>query len=243
MVLQSTTSWFWRESYPSDLQAQDHWTERGRATSVSNSNITGRPRRSVLTFDRSMKPTRAQYFYAKGRPLQVLFLLLLVGAPLCFAYIVAGLLAHVYPPLSDIWNLLLLVFFVFVALLLGFLLALVAGSFLTGIFWRLLRPLYKARAIQNGAPFRVGDHVQILVGHHKGRVARVYSGWKDGCVRVELGEREAEKFKDIFDALQLLRENVEPDAAPSSRPPSELPVSPEVESSDSQRTPSSGGYG
>jgi len=29
---------------------QNHWTERGRATSVSNSNATGRPRRSVLPF-------------------------------------------------------------------------------------------------------------------------------------------------------------------------------------------------
>jgi ankyrin repeat protein len=28
---------------------QDHWTERGRAASVSNSNATDRPRRSVLS--------------------------------------------------------------------------------------------------------------------------------------------------------------------------------------------------
>jgi hypothetical protein len=33
------------------------------------------------------------------------------------------------------------------------------------------------------------------------------------------------------------------DAAPNSRPPSQLPVSPEVQSSDTQRTPSSGGCG
>jgi hypothetical protein len=38
-------------------------------------------------------------------------------------------------------------------------------------------------------------------------------------------------------------ENSEPDAAPNSRPPSPLPSSPEVQSSDSQRTPSSGGCG
>jgi len=29
---------------------QDHWTERGRAASVDNSDATGRPRRSVLAF-------------------------------------------------------------------------------------------------------------------------------------------------------------------------------------------------
>jgi hypothetical protein len=38
-------------------------------------------------------------------------------------------------------------------------------------------------------------------------------------------------------------EKVERDAAPNSRPPSQLPSSPEVQSSDSQRTSSSGGCG
>jgi len=34
----------WNDAEP------DHWTERGRAASVSNSDTTGRPRRSVLAF-------------------------------------------------------------------------------------------------------------------------------------------------------------------------------------------------
>jgi hypothetical protein len=42
---------------------------------------------------------------------------------------------------------------------------------------------------------------------------------------------------------RLLRGRVEQDAAPNSRPPSQLPSSPQVQSSDSQRTPSSGGCG
>ncbi len=33
-----------------DAAEQDHWTERGPATAVGNSDVTGRPRRSVLTF-------------------------------------------------------------------------------------------------------------------------------------------------------------------------------------------------
>jgi hypothetical protein len=81
-----------------------------------------------------------------------------------------------------------------------------------------LRPLYRARCLKNGAPFRVGDHVQILSGRYKGQVARVYSGWRDDSVRVELGGTEKEKFKDIFDPIQLLREDVEPNAAPNSGP-------------------------
>jgi hypothetical protein len=33
---------------------QDHWTERGRATAVASSDVTDRPRRSVLSFDVNM---------------------------------------------------------------------------------------------------------------------------------------------------------------------------------------------
>jgi len=156
-----------------------------------------------------MKPTRAQYFFARGRPVQFFFILFFVGGPLCFAYTVAGLLAHVYEPLSDTWNLLRVVFYVIIAVLLGFLLTLVAGSCLAGILWPILRPLYRARCARNGAPFQPGDHVQILVGRHKGRVVRVYGGWRDDSVRVELSETEKEKLKDIFSAIQLLRESAE----------------------------------
>ena len=138
-------------------------------------------------------------------PFQVLCFLLFVGAPVCLAYVVAGLLANVYQPLSDIWNLVRLAFFVIVALLLGFLLALVAGSCLAGIFWPLLRPFFKARDIKNGAPFHVGDRVRILAGRHKDRVVRVYSDWRDDSVRVELGEKEKEKFTDIFSSLTPAR--------------------------------------
>ena len=48
--------------------------------------------------------------------------------------------------------------------------------------------------------------VQILSGPHKGRIARIYSTWQRGTVRVELGEEEKEKFKDIFGPAQLLME-------------------------------------
>jgi hypothetical protein len=37
------------------LAQQNHWTERGRAASISTSGATARPRRSVLAFDNTMK--------------------------------------------------------------------------------------------------------------------------------------------------------------------------------------------
>ena len=34
-----------------EIAEPDHWSERGRATAVSNSDAGGRPRRSVLSLD------------------------------------------------------------------------------------------------------------------------------------------------------------------------------------------------
>src|SRR5262245_56663955 len=78
----------------------------------------------ATTFEKNMRPTRGQYLFTKSRPLQVAFGLLFVVVPLWFAYVVAAVLARVYQPLLDIWNLLRLAFFVIVALLLAFLVAL-----------------------------------------------------------------------------------------------------------------------
>ncbi len=159
-------------------------------------------------------PTQAQYFFASrwlNRIIvQVIFLPLLVGFPLCFAYAKAVLLARAYSPLSEIWNLLRVGFFVLIALMLGFLIALVAASLLAGILWLLYHPLYKARCVVNGAPFVIGDQVRILVGRHKNRIVRIYGTWRDDSVRVELSKAEEQKFDDIFTPIELLREDGKP---------------------------------
>ena len=58
------------------------------------------------------------------------------------------------------------------------------------------------------------------------------------------GTREHYKAiaSEIWGLWQQFR-NAEQDAAPNSRPPSQLPPSPEIQSSDPQRTSSSGGCG
>jgi len=58
-------------------------------------------------------------------------------------------------------------------------------------------------------------------------------------LRWNVGERDALICKLLRWKLQEL----EQDAAPNSRPPSQFPSSPEAQSSDPQRTPSSGGCG
>jgi hypothetical protein len=47
----------------------------------------------------------------------------------------------------------------------------------------------------------------------------------------------------IGSSVTLLNKTAEQVAAPNSRPPSQLPSSPEIQSSDSRRTPGSGGCG
>src|SRR5262249_42936695 len=58
-------------------------------------------------------------------------------------------------------------------------------------------------------------------------------------LRWNTGERDALICKLLRGKLQEL----ERDAAPNSRPPSQSPTSPEVQSSESRRTTSSGGCG
>ena len=58
----------------------------------------------------------------------------------------------------------------------------------------------------NGAPFRKGDIVQILVREHAGKTVTVYEEWKDRKqVRVDLGERAKNELKDIFSFIEIRR--------------------------------------
>jgi hypothetical protein len=83
--------------------------------------------------------------------------------------------------------------------------------------------LYYWRGRLNGAPFKVGDRVRILVGQHRGRITRVYSMWQGDSVRVELGKEAEHTHADIFEPTQLVREtDAEPGAAPNGRPATPL---------------------
>lgn len=95
-----------------------------------------------------------------------------------------------------IWSVLLLI----VATLLGLIITGIVGGAL------LLEPLYRWRALKNGAPFKVGDTVMILAGPRCGRVARVYDVWPErGQVRVELSESERLTVKDVFSDFAVCR--------------------------------------
>jgi len=75
-------------------------------------------------------------------------------------------------------------------------------------------------------------------------------GWLDGnpiCsdppVTVAISSKDFQRAWTRHDEAQNHPKAAEPDAPPNSRPAQQLPTSPEVQSSDSQRTPSVGGCG
>jgi len=143
---------------------------------------------------RSMKPTLLQRIFATVWPIRVWCALFCLAAPLD---------VFVYSEVTWEWfwrwkSLLLAVVMLAVSLPIGFYI----GAFTAGF---LLSPLYCLMGWWNGAPFAIGDTVQIIGGKHRGKVARVYAMWQGDSVRVRLGDTEESCFSDVFVPSQLLR--------------------------------------
>src|SRR5688572_851606 len=123
-----------------------------------------------------MRPTIGQYLFAHQWPIRAA----LLGGTFGMMVWTAAALVPVLEP--GAWAVVWCAFLIVVSGLLGLLASLVASA----VF---LPPLYQVRGLLNGAPYAVGDHVRVLVGPHRGRVARVYEVWADRAqVRVELGD-------------------------------------------------------
>jgi len=140
-----------------------------------------------------MQPTSTHYFYAENWPARIWLAVTTVSAGvgavwLCEPTTVA---------LSDWAFVLLLPVVLAIALATGYFMGILFGTVVIG-------PLYYHRAVENGAPFKEGDRVMILVGPHRNRVTRVYSLWQHDSVRVELGDKEMPDFSDVFGPTQLL---------------------------------------
>jgi hypothetical protein len=112
----------------------------------------------------------------------------------------------------------------------------------TAPFWV---PIYELRVRLHGAPFKTGDHVRIVRGEHRGKVVAVRDVWADRHeLRVDLGEGNRADYSDVFSFLKVRRvPESEQGAPPNSRPRSPLLTSPDIQTSDPLRTPSSGGCG
>lgn len=149
-------------------------------------------------------PTRRQLFYARNGPFRILHVLVQAA---CIATLLwlSGLLADgVVWDRDALWRL-LWVFFLAVVL------AMCVTTVLATFF---LTPFYRGQAAENGAPFAVGDTVQVLTGPHAGAVAKIYATWQGETLRVDLGEEPKARYRDIFAPAQLLRADK---ASPSPR--------------------------
>lgn len=70
-----------------------------------------------------------------------------------------------------------------------------------------LVPLYYLGDRLAGAPFRVGDHVKILVGPPCGRIVEIYDVWDSRRqIRVGLDPESEKDVRDVFSFTQVCRE-------------------------------------
>ena len=143
-----------------------------------------------------MKPTIAQRFFAWWWPMQIWFGLF----PLFGFFLAIAVCRPTFSMFRDWQYVLLFVLAIIVAPVLFFLLGVL-------ISFPIIGSIFYARELANGGPFKVGDTVYIIAGKHKGKVTKVYSQWQGSSVRLEIGEKEKETFKDIFGSVCLLRVN------------------------------------
>jgi hypothetical protein len=141
-----------------------------------------------------VKPTLAQQFFATNWPLRIWLTFTSVGLTIVFFRMAQFSLDWLQDWTMVGWGLLLAI----VSPALGFMLGICPGS----VF---LIPFLLWRSFANGAPFKIGDEVQIISGPKRGTVTRIYSGWQGSSMRIELGEEAKATYKDVFSPMQVLR--------------------------------------
>src|SRR5688572_26102597 len=144
-----------------------------------------------------MKPSFMHYVFAYDLPFR--------GFLACWAILgVAMVFSVCEPSLAMFSDWTFCVFFVFSLVLAPVLFALFSVLFV----WPFLLPVYWFGDRLAGAPFRVGDHVRILIGPHRGRVVEVYDVWDSRHqIRVRLDAEAESAVRDVFSFNQVLREN------------------------------------
>jgi hypothetical protein len=144
-----------------------------------------------------MKPSPIHYVFAHDLPFK--------GYLACWAIFGIGVVISVCQPsramFSD-WS--------FCALfVISLLLAPVLFMFLSlPVSFLVLVPAYYLGDRLAGAPFRVGDHVRILIGPYRDRVVEIYDVWDSRRqVRVRLDAQLEREVRDVFSFTQVLREH------------------------------------
>lgn len=142
-----------------------------------------------------MKPSRIQYFFAKDGPTKVYFWIAIV-----LGLWVALKLWQPGKDMLDDW----VAMVCFAATLV--LVPALAFYFSITVYAIFLLPFYLIRGRLNGAPYQVGDYVQILVGIYRDRVGEIYEVRNERAavfVRGHLDDGSA--FDKVFSNTQVCR--------------------------------------
>jgi hypothetical protein len=83
----------------------------------------------------------------------------------------------------------------------------VFGIYTTLFFvWLILGPIYMCRGRMNGAPYKAGDYVQVLIGKNRGRVFKVDRICESrGQVCLDVGEPRKKGVEFAFSHTQVFR--------------------------------------
>ncbi|MDF1666085.1 MAG: hypothetical protein P1V97_30285, partial [Planctomycetota bacterium] len=84
-----------------------------------------------------------------------------------------------------------------VSIILGFFISIFPGCFILG-------PILWEQAQINGAPYQVGDYVQIVGGEWDGEITEVRMLWQHGQPCLDLGPEAAENHNDIFNESSVI---------------------------------------
>jgi hypothetical protein len=143
-----------------------------------------------------VKPSRVQYLFAKNWPAKVYFSVVVLSS----VWFVFALFRPVGDMFTHWQSAVTFVVSILAAPVFGLCISLPLAKLI-------LLPIYYLRGKLNGAPFRVGDRVRILVGPYRDRVAEVYAVWSErGQVCVEPGEPREAEGSEVFAFTQVCRE-------------------------------------
>jgi hypothetical protein len=124
-----------------------------------------------------------------------------IGIPVLLAYATLRIFTQAFEPLSEWWNLARCVFYVIIALFLGFLIGIVAA----GIMAPFLQLFLDLCGRANGAPFQKGDRVRVLVGPYRDQILRVLRTSARDSVEIVFGNEEKPDDIRSYCPWQLVR--------------------------------------
>jgi len=129
-----------------------------------------------------------QIFFAEEWPTK-LWMAGFIGAGVVTAF---DILLPTFLTLDSLWMYGLFALSLVIIGAISYLVSIIAGGIM-------LPPIFNLRAKLNGAPFAVGDQVEILKQPRRGTLTSIYEVWTDRFeARLDLGPSAKEDYSDVY---------------------------------------------